>query len=133
MNSTYPFIARCRFLDGSERELRCAYARNFFERFMGLMGKDAIPVDCGLVFERCRSIHMLFMRVPIDVLWVAPRLRDGVYHVSGLSRRVRPWTIANAPMGASVAIEFPAGTFEEPPISIAIYDRVVVDEGAGVA
>ncbi len=58
-------------------------------KIRGLMFRDEIPEGYGLVFPfdevKRRSVHMLFVRVPIDVVWVV----DGkVTNVQTLS----PWT-----------------------------------------
>ena len=120
MNSNYTLSARCVLANGTERIVRCAYARSFAQRFMGLMGKSSVPAGCGLIFERCRSIHMFFMKVPLDVVWTGPRLSDGSYRVLGLSSSVQPWTLAGAPGGACVAIEFAAGTFDVMPVTLTL-------------
>lgn len=119
MNDTYSVRAWAIASDGSRIPLRCAYARSFAQRFFGLMGKRSVPENCGLVFERCRSIHMMFMRVPLDVLWLAPKCGSR-YQVMGLSSNVKPWGGANAPRGALVAMELKAGTFSEKPAYILI-------------
>lgn len=121
MNDTYSIRAWAVAPDGSKVPIRCAYARTFAQRFFGLMGKRSVPVNCGLVFERCRSIHMMFMRVPLDVLWLAPKC-DERYQVIGLSSSVKPWGGAAAPRGATVAMEFGAGTFSEKPAYILLDD-----------
>lgn len=50
-------------------------ARSYAARMRGLMFRRSVPEDYALVFpfDRAarRSIHMLFVRTPIDVLWVA--------------------------------------------------------------
>ena len=90
MNDSYSIRASAVAFDGSRIPLRCAYARSFSQRFFGLMGKRSIPENCGLVFERCRSIHMMFMCVPLDVLWLAPKC-ESRYQVVELASGVKPW------------------------------------------
>ncbi len=50
---------------------RCYVAKDFFSRFMGLMGRREMPKDEALVFPKCNSIHTFFMRIPIDVVFVS--------------------------------------------------------------
>lgn len=119
MNDSYPLRATA-YLPGGERmALRWAWATGFCQRLVGLMGKRSVPARCGLAFDRCRSIHMMFMRIPLDVLWLAPN-GGSSYRVVGLSKGVKPWRAALAPRGGFVAVEFAAGTFDEPPLGVRI-------------
>ena len=56
-----------------------------------------------MLLKPASSIHMFFMRFPIDVVFVA---RDG--KVVKIAPNVRPWGIAAA-RGAKMALELPAG------------------------
>ncbi|MEF8975895.1 MAG: DUF192 domain-containing protein [Halapricum sp.] len=102
-------------------------AEGFIETSKGLMFRSSIPDDYALVFEfetpeglfpsiveilpylentavDRRFIHMLFVRFPIDVLWLQG---EEVVHVKTL----RPWI--GVGMGkADRIIELPAGTAE---------------------
>lgn len=80
-------------------------AESFLEQTRGLMFRSSFPGD-GLVFPfgsvKRRNAHMLFVRFPIDALWVA----DG--EVTGV-KRLDPWT-GFASARADTLIELPAGT-----------------------
>ena len=57
---------------------KCHVAESFVSRFMGLMGKSGLEAGEGIWLRPCNSIHMWFMRFPIDVVFVSPRQgRDG--------------------------------------------------------
>lgn len=59
----------------------------------------------GLVIEPCTSIHMLFMRFPIDAVFFD---RQGT--VTRVRRGVRPWRgLAFGGRGARGVIELPVG------------------------
>lgn len=45
-------------------------ARDFFSRFLGLMGRKGLSPEEALLFPRCNSIHTFFMRFPIDVIFL---------------------------------------------------------------
>ena len=45
---------------------------SFWAKFMGLMGRSRLPRGHGLWLPGENGIHMLFMRFPIDVVFVAP-------------------------------------------------------------
>ncbi|MFW5965259.1 MAG: DUF192 domain-containing protein [Halodesulfurarchaeum sp.] len=80
-------------------------ADTFVKKLKGVMFRPSLPPDYGLVFpfesvER-RGVHMLFVRVAIDVLW----LEDGTVQAV---ETLEPWTgFARAP--AKTIVELPAG------------------------
>ena len=104
-------------------------AETAFEQMRGLMGRSSIPDDYALVFPfedppfwkpdaigLWRSIHMLFVRFPIDVVW---SLDDEVEQVKTL----HPWRGVGW-AHADTVIELPAGAADE----VEAGDTVVVAE-----
>jgi len=101
------------------------------EQAKGLIGRDSLPEDYALVFRfgeppgfipdvltNWRSIHMLGVKVPLDVVWVL----DGRVTKT---KSARPW-IGTGVGKADTMIELPAGAAED----VAVGDTVrVVDEG----
>jgi uncharacterized membrane protein (UPF0127 family) len=80
-------------------------ARSFVARGRGLMFTDELPEGEGLVIEPCNSIHMFFMRYPLDVLFLS---REGqVLHVY---ESIKPWRVGRVVRGARMAVELPAGS-----------------------
>ena len=73
-------------------------------RFQGLLGQDSLDRSAALVLSPCWSIHTMFMRFPIDVVFVD---RDG--RAVRIVRELAPWRIAVAPR-AHAAIELSAGS-----------------------
>lgn len=112
MNDTFldPFEAVLE--DGSRVRVLTATADGFLERLVGLIGKREVPELCGLVFERCSSIHTMHMSVPIDVLWLGPSGEGGGRDVVSLDPGLRPWRLICGPRGADACAEFAAGTFD---------------------
>ena len=49
----------------------------FWKRFMGLMGRDDVPIGIAALFRKCSSIHMFFMKVPLDVIYYGAAMSDG--------------------------------------------------------
>ncbi len=47
---------------------RVGHARSFWRRFRGLMLQPSPDGDAGLLIEASGSIHIAFMRFPIDVV-----------------------------------------------------------------
>lgn len=109
--------AHLEYDDGSIQKVDIERAVSFSRRFMGLMGRKEVPKGYGLLFERCPSIHMMFMRVPLDVLWLAEG-SAGHYPVVGLTRSLRPWRMAFGPKGAVHVVEFRAQTFTDRPSAL---------------
>lgn len=74
----------------------------------GLMFQGSVPDGYGLVFRfgepGTRTIHMLFVRVPLDVLWLVD---DEVTRVATL----QPWTGVAHGL-ADTVVELPAGAAE---------------------
>lgn len=89
--------------DGTVVCERCAIASTPWRRFVGLMGRASLAADEGLLFPGTSSIHMLFMRFPIDAVFCDRDLR-----VVKVVRRLRPWRAAAA-RGAKVVIELSPG------------------------
>ena len=50
-------------------------ANTFLKRFTGLMGKAHLPPGTGLLLYPCNSIHMMFMRFPIDAVFLDQEYR----------------------------------------------------------
>ncbi len=89
---------------------RLEVAASFGSRFAGLMGRPSLPSGHGLWLPGTGSIHMLFMRFPIDAVFLGPATADGVRRVVGLRARLRPWTGIGWARGARGVLELPAGT-----------------------
>jgi len=84
---------------------------SFGSRFMGLMGRSGLPAGEGLWLRPASSIHMLFMRFPIDVVFLAKPGVDGGRRVVAVRRALRPWTgVVWWARGADGCLELPAGT-----------------------
>lgn len=82
----------------------------FWKRFMGLMGRDDVPIGNAALFRKCSSIHMFFMRVPLDVIWYGEAMPDGCVPVLSIARAVEPWQIAFGPKRTQGCLEVAAGT-----------------------
>ena len=83
----------------------------------GLLGRASLAPDEGMLFRPAGSIHMFFMRFPIDAVFCDRELR-----VLGVERGLRPWRTARR-RGAKVVIELAAGAAAE----VEPGDRLVLD------
>jgi uncharacterized membrane protein (UPF0127 family) len=92
--------------DGSPVCERCLLAETPLTRLKGLLGRRELPQGEGLLLRPASSIHMFFMRFPIDAVWL-----DGELTVLKVSPDVAPWKVA-ACKGAKGVVELPAGEAE---------------------
>lgn len=79
-------------------------ANNSWTRFKGLMFRSSLPKLGGLWLTPCSSIHMMFMRFPIDVIWL-----NSKRVVLKVSSSVAPWYGMAFCWNAWAALELPAG------------------------
>jgi uncharacterized membrane protein (UPF0127 family) len=82
---------------------RCEIASSPLLRMRGLLGRSGLDADQGMLFRPAGSIHTLFMRFPIDVVFCDRELR-----VIGVERELGPWRMAGR-RGTKVVIELGAG------------------------
>lgn len=114
-----PCVATTR--SGAKVPISLRAAKTFRDKAIGYMGARSIAKSCGTVYARGRSIHTLFMRVPVDVCWIGrfdPSSQS--WPVVSLDASVSPWRVLFAPRGATGGIEIAPGTFTESdrPLSI---------------
>ncbi len=83
----------------------CGHASTFFARFKGLQLKRDLPNGCGLLITPCNSIHMFFMRFPIDAVFID--LNQTVLYIE---EGLKPWKISKVVKKSRGVLELPAGT-----------------------
>ena len=105
---------------------RMVLGRSFMQRFRGLMGRASLDVDEGL-YLASNSIHMFFMRFPIDALFVSKADGDGRRRVVGIRPDLPPWRGIVMPVrGAEGVVELPAGTLAR--LGVAVDDEMVFED-----
>jgi uncharacterized membrane protein (UPF0127 family) len=110
---------------------RVVGANGFWGRFRGLMGREALPDGEGLYLAES-SIHMFFMRFPIDALFVGTPDASGERRVVDVRPRLRPWTGLVMPVkGAAGVVELAAGTLERAGVQAGNAVRFVPFDRAG--
>ena len=80
-------------------------ADRFWPRMRGLMWKKELSNKEGLLLAPCNAVHMMFMRFPIDVLFL-----DRDFVVVKILDNLRPWRTSPFVHGAYQAVEINAGT-----------------------
>jgi uncharacterized membrane protein (UPF0127 family) len=87
---------------------RLDVANTSWARFVGLMGRSELPPGAGLLIEPCNSIHMFFMRFPIDAVFL-----DRERRVKRVVLKLKPWRISPIVFGAKSVVELPAGSLRD--------------------
>ena len=88
-------------------------ADGLWGKFMGLMGRPSLDTDAGLWLPDSNGIHMMFMRFPIDAVFVGRRDADGSCRVVSVHRGLRAWTgLVPLVRGAHGVLELPVGTID---------------------
>jgi len=115
----------------TEVAARLEVAEGLWGRFMGLMGRPGLEHGTGLWLTG-NGIHMMFMRFPIDAVFVGKATggADGEAEgrqVLSVHRALRPWTgIVPLVRGASGVLELPVGSIERS--GTAVGDEIVFEE-----
>jgi len=92
-----------RTADGAVICERCEMPESAMGRTRGLLGRDGLEPGSGMLIDRAASVHMFFMRFPIDVVFLDRDLK-----VVRVVERLRPWRVAGA-RRAAAALELPVG------------------------
>ena len=107
---------------------RVANARSFWARFRGLMGRPALAPDEGLFLTGTSSVHMMFMRFPVDCLFVGREQDDGSRRVVAVRHGLPPWRgVVWWVRGADGVIELPAGTLHRTGVEVGSRVRLEVE------
>ncbi len=101
--------------------LHVEVADSFLKRLMGLMGRKYLAVGNGLLLIPCNSIHMMFMRFAIDVIYL-----DKDYKIIKLVKRLKPWLGISICRKAYCAIEVTGGMIDS--YKYAVGDKLIVDK-----
>jgi uncharacterized protein len=99
----------------------CQVAASFWTRLRGLLGRRELPTGEGLLLRPSPSVHTMFMRFPIDAVFV-----DRDLAVVGVSANLRPWRAA-ARRGAAAVLELSAGESERRGVEVG--DRLALRAG----
>lgn len=79
-------------------------ANSFLLRTLGLIPKDSISLNEGLIIKPCCSIHTFFMKFNIDVLFVNQQNQ-----IIALYEKVKPYRVLPIHPMASYVIELASG------------------------
>lgn len=94
--------------NGKELSSHLDVADNLFKRLKGLLGKTEMEHGEALWIKPCMSIHTLWMKFPIDVIFLNKKNR-----VVAAIKNVKPNRLTSLYPKAVSVLELPAGTIEE--------------------
>lgn len=99
---------------------RIGIADNTWTRLRGLLGRPQLARGEGLLLDPCRSVHMYWMKHPLDVAF----LSDGG-NVVALYRRLQPGKRSGYHRKARQALELPVGTLSKTDTHVG--DRLAIE------
>ncbi len=115
---------------GTELAATLESANSLWGRFTGLMGRASLAPNAGLWLSGTNGIHMMFMRFPIDAVFLGrPDVaRDRARAVVSVHRGLRAWTgLVPLVRGADGVLELPVGTIER--TATAVGDLITLEAG----
>jgi len=113
MSAASPFRAARNVERGTILATRLETADSLWAKFMGLMGRASLDPDAGLWLPDSNGIHMMFMRFPIDAIFVGrpDAAAGGARRVISVHPGLQAW-LGLVPLirGAHGVLELPVGT-----------------------
>jgi uncharacterized membrane protein (UPF0127 family) len=88
------------------------FARRYWERLKGLLGRKSLTSGEGLLLYPCSAIHCFGMRFAIDAVFL-----DKNYRVVGLRENLRPGAMASV-KSAKCVLELKAGEINKHQIKV---------------
>ena len=88
-------------------------ATNFWGRLIGLLGRAELKTGQGLKIPSCRTVHMFFMRFPIDLVFC-----DANDKILVLQKNLKPWRISRYVAKADYVVELPEGEIERSKLEV---------------
>ncbi len=95
--------------------MKIEQAKTYFARAKGLLGRNSLPEDEGLLLKPCKQVHTLFMKFTIDVVFIDKH--NKIIHLETL----RPFKISKYVWKAKAVIEFAEGTIERNRLTKGMY------------
>ncbi|HWC30864.1 MAG TPA: DUF192 domain-containing protein [Dehalococcoidia bacterium] len=96
-------------------------AQTAAQKVKGLLGRECLEDGQGLLFKGAGSLHTLFMRFPIDIVYA-----DKHGKVIKVAEAVGPFKLVAAPLRCYYALELPAGSIKDSGTRVG--DRLNFDE-----
>ena len=94
-------------------KIKIEKADTFCKRLLGLMGRKSLASGYALMLKPCNSVHMLFMRFSIDVVFM-----DKEFRIKKIVRNLKPWSGLAICLDACAVLELNAGEASRLQLSI---------------
>ena len=107
---------------------RLTIADTFEARRRGFLGRTSIEPGEGMLLTPCRAIHMVGMKIALDVVFLDRRM-----NVVALYADVKPGVLNKSSRRAESTLELPAGTIEAKRIEVGDTLQVLTPEEAKAA
>ncbi len=78
-------------------------ANTTLSRLIGLLNHSVLPENAGMLLTQCSQVHTLFMRFPIDVVFL-----NSKKEILGIES-LKPWRFSKFYLKARFALELPVG------------------------
>jgi len=86
---------------------------SLWAKFTGLMGRPSLAPGAALWLPDSNGIHMMFMRFPIDAIFLGRLDADGARPVVSVKRQLPAWTgLVPLVRGAHGVLELPVGAID---------------------
>lgn len=95
---------RSQILSVGLNSIRVFVAESWLQRLVGLIGRRTLGQDDALLLAPCGSIHTMWMRFSIDVVFL-----DQGLNVLKTRENVKPFRFCVAPKGTHMVLELAAG------------------------
>jgi uncharacterized membrane protein (UPF0127 family) len=117
---------------GTVLAARLETASSLWARGIGLMGRGSLDTENGMWIPGTNGIHMMFMRFPIDAVFLGRQGDDGSRPVLSVHPGLRAW-IGIVPLvrGGDGVLELPVGTIAR--TGTAVGDRIVLEPATEAA
>ena len=97
-------------------------ANSIWSRFWGLMWQRSLPQGEALIIDPCNSVHTLFMRFPIDVVFL-----DNGGRIVKVAEGLKPFRAAVG-RGSRWVMEMPSGAAGR--VGLVVGDLLVLTEAS---
>lgn len=102
--------------DGTTQPLSLERADRLWPRLKGLLGQRSLAPTQGIWLKPCNSVHCLFMRFSIDVLYL-----DSAQRIIAIRADLKPWRMSLC-LPAKSVIELAAGECQR--LGLTIGDQI---------
>ncbi|MFZ9596146.1 MAG: DUF192 domain-containing protein [Bdellovibrionia bacterium] len=91
-------------------------ANSFLSRLKGLIGHSNLDPGHGLLLDPCHEIHMWWMKIPLDVVFLKRIKASGtqdILEVTSVRKNLQPWKVLPVrDARATLTLELPVGTID---------------------